>query len=582
MQNKHIKTSAALSNKYISADNNVIYRLWSKDPDTEKIIKPKYEIDIGEEFYIETINAFGKKFKNKGEFSAFMDDDLQKKQYNHPITGPILVKDADNSHSLAIHILEILPKNALYCLSKSTGMLANKYPGRQCKIHENNHNSIEIAEGLNINARPSIGVLSTVNDDNKSPGRCSDLGGNLDFNLAAAGSVVYLPVNHDQTLLAVGDVHFIQGSGEVSGLAIECDSVVKMRVEKVPKIPYSVIENNQEIAIIGWGNNQQEAQIKAVENSLDYLKNYSTLSAISKTHIYQLLGGIGDLICGNISGKTPTFAIKIDKTSLNQFKQTASIINQYSNHEELLEKNIRKFDNLPIFHDGDSRQIRKIPDQSNLLIAKLKNAIYSYNNKSAVIAPKTATTRAAINQILSDILHKNGIKTSTICSKDEYILMHKESAASHIEVVVKAALVGSAKHSYHNLNKVTNKLGNIIDIGQKHTPYVRFDWRNPHPKEDAVMPHGLANYFIDVKNAEILALKAFNILTDYLEKHDLGLNDCCLFMNKNANVILGEVSPDNLGTIYYTGKQKELEKIINNKDKSNIAKKWQTILNLLS
>ena len=56
-------------------------------------------------------------------------------------------------------------------------------------------------------------------------------GGNLDIRYLQAGTTVYLPCMIDGCGLGVGDLHYAQGDGEVSGTAIEMDAVVTLRVE---------------------------------------------------------------------------------------------------------------------------------------------------------------------------------------------------------------------------------------------------------------------------------------------------------------------------------------------------------------
>ena len=53
-------------------------------------------------------------------------------------------------------------------------------------------------------------------------------GGNFDIRYLGAGVTIHLPCYVDGCGLAVGDVHFAQGDGEVAGTAIEMDSVVTL------------------------------------------------------------------------------------------------------------------------------------------------------------------------------------------------------------------------------------------------------------------------------------------------------------------------------------------------------------------
>jgi formamidase len=58
-------------------------------------------------------------------------------------------------------------------------------------------------------------------------------GGNMDVKQMQVGTVLLLPCFVDGCLLSIGDVHFAQGDGEVSGTAIEMDATVTVKVEVI-------------------------------------------------------------------------------------------------------------------------------------------------------------------------------------------------------------------------------------------------------------------------------------------------------------------------------------------------------------
>ncbi|MFQ6005898.1 MAG: acetamidase/formamidase family protein, partial [Woeseia sp.] len=62
-------------------------------------------------------------------------------------------------------------------------------------------------------------------------------GGNMDIRYIAAGATVYLPCYIDGCGLAVGDFHYAQGDGEVSGTAIEMDGVMTVTTRVVKDGP---------------------------------------------------------------------------------------------------------------------------------------------------------------------------------------------------------------------------------------------------------------------------------------------------------------------------------------------------------
>lgn len=75
-------------------------------------------------------------------------------------------------------------------------------------------------------AQPS----SLCGQEGSQPGQClrtippRENGGNMDIRYLKAGVTVYLPCQIDGCGLAIGDFHYAQGDGEVSGTAIEMDA----------------------------------------------------------------------------------------------------------------------------------------------------------------------------------------------------------------------------------------------------------------------------------------------------------------------------------------------------------------------
>lgn len=62
-------------------------------------------------------------------------------------------------------------------------------------------------------------------------------GGNLDIRYLQAGSSIYLPCYVEGCGLSIGDPHYIQGDGEVSGTALEMDAIVTVTTEIIKNGP---------------------------------------------------------------------------------------------------------------------------------------------------------------------------------------------------------------------------------------------------------------------------------------------------------------------------------------------------------
>lgn len=71
------------------------------------------------------------------------------------------------------------------------------------------------------------------------PGEClrtippREFGGNMDIRYMKAGATIYLPCFIDGCGLAIGDFHYAQGDGEVSGTAIEMDADITVTTQVI-------------------------------------------------------------------------------------------------------------------------------------------------------------------------------------------------------------------------------------------------------------------------------------------------------------------------------------------------------------
>jgi acetamidase/formamidase len=80
-----------------------------------------------------------------------------------------------------------------------------------------------------------IGVAPARNEAFRTQ-QLGNWGGNLDYNGITEGTTVYLPVSREGALLYVGDVHALQGDGELNGDALETSAELELRIDVVPGI----------------------------------------------------------------------------------------------------------------------------------------------------------------------------------------------------------------------------------------------------------------------------------------------------------------------------------------------------------
>jgi acetamidase/formamidase len=220
--------------------------------------KPIATIMPGETVEVETWDARG----NIVRPGQTLEDAFQKgiQRYANPITGPIYVEDAESGDALKIEIINIrIPDVGWTAVIPGFGGLEgwlqlspsvtkfSKISGGKIIYALNDGRTIEIPAKPfigTIGVSPEFEAVSTV-----VPGRH---GGNMDVPDICVGSTLYLPVAVDGALLGLGDVHAVQGDGEICGTAMEVSSNVTLKVEleKNKKLDWPRVESKDEIMSI--------------------------------------------------------------------------------------------------------------------------------------------------------------------------------------------------------------------------------------------------------------------------------------------------------------------------------------------
>jgi len=219
-------------------------------------------------------------------------------------TGPnptvvIAVEGAEPGGCLAVHIHDIVPDELGY-----TGFAPgyNPFPdwirhrewGIVTKTVRIRDGYVEWNDALNLPIAPMIGTLGTAPAQevfsNAWPGR---YGGNMDAQEVRIGATVYLPVSVPGALLHVGDVHAIQGDGEINcGGGIECRSVVTLSADLVPRperMEWPRIVDEVHITAVGCARPAEDAFRIAVEQLIYWMADGY---GFEETEAFLLLGQV--------------------------------------------------------------------------------------------------------------------------------------------------------------------------------------------------------------------------------------------------------------------------------------------------
>ena len=197
--------------------------------------------------------------------------------------------------------------------------IRNKEWGVVTKTVKIENGNILWSDQLKIAVQPMIGVIGTapalgvpITTENGKHG------GNMDIQEATISSTVFLPVYVDGALLHVGDVHAIQGDGEICCAGgIETRSILTLQVELMAKPQEMVwprIETPNEIISIGCARPAEDAFRIAVQEMVKWMiASFNFL----ETDAFLLLGQILQARCTQFVDPLYTYICKVKKDLLN-------------------------------------------------------------------------------------------------------------------------------------------------------------------------------------------------------------------------------------------------------------------------
>ena len=152
----------------------------------------------------------------------------------NPVTGPLYVEGAQPGDALKVEVLSIRTRG-WGAMGTGFGEFAFKnYPG------ENKYHTFDFSDGFvklgghKIPVVPMIGVIGVAPAGEGIPTTTPDChGSNMDCSRIIEGAVLYLPVQVEGGLLAMGDLHALMGDGEVFSYGLETSGEVTVRVSVV-------------------------------------------------------------------------------------------------------------------------------------------------------------------------------------------------------------------------------------------------------------------------------------------------------------------------------------------------------------
>jgi acetamidase/formamidase len=187
--------------------------------------------------------------------------------------GPIYIEGATPDDTLVVKILKIRPNAptgrsgtsqsyASLTATDTTPMLHEPVPAKKhiWSIDTDRMTAtLELPNSrmkkIEVELKPMLGRLATAPSGDQAilGGVPFDFGGNMDVSDAREGATVYLPIFHEGAYFYFGDVHALQGDGEITGMGIETSADVTFQLEliKGKKISWPRLEDDEFIMVAG-------------------------------------------------------------------------------------------------------------------------------------------------------------------------------------------------------------------------------------------------------------------------------------------------------------------------------------------
>jgi amidase len=276
----------------------------------DRRIAPVAQVRPGEIFVVETEDSRGGRTRTPETTTPEFLIEMRRRGYHgNPVTGPIYVEGAEPGDTLAVHIhsqeCDTLGYQGFW---PWLFHLEDFFDKPSTVLREIRDGKVIFSDEIQIPVRPMIGTIGTAPAvEAILSGGMGRHGGNLDTEEVCAGSTIYLPVNVEGGLLALGDCHAIQGDGEVN--EVEMRSVVTLSCEVIkgrsPVMTWPRIETPDTLVAVAVACPLEEALRLALRDMILWMEE---LTGMSKHDAYLLVGIAGHVRPGQ--AQVPLFSMR--------------------------------------------------------------------------------------------------------------------------------------------------------------------------------------------------------------------------------------------------------------------------------
>ncbi|MDI6601952.1 MAG: acetamidase/formamidase family protein [Thermoanaerobacteraceae bacterium] len=239
--------------------------------------KPVLMVPSGSTVRFETYDCFEDRIQDAGKGIENIDW-----EHINPATGPLYVEGARPGDVLKVEILDIsINDHGVMAAIPGSGLLGERIEKAEVKIIQIRDGQAVFNNSIKLPISPMIGVIGVAPQEDSIPcGSPGPHGGNMDNTKINKGSILYLPVFVEGSLLAIGDLHACMGDGEIMVTGVEISGSVKARIEVIKdmNIKNPMLEDEENIYTIASDSNLFAAVKKATEDMHEFIMKRLRLS----------------------------------------------------------------------------------------------------------------------------------------------------------------------------------------------------------------------------------------------------------------------------------------------------------------
>ena len=295
---------------------------------------PKIEIEPGDRVLVETEDAHLGTIRDNDTVYASLAEVFEVLGGANPVTGPIYINGVEPGDLIAMTIEDMTPGpvqgQGYTVLTPSLGGLVSDYtlqepltPRTVIVPFEGDTAYFPTSKGpIGLPIAPFLGTMGLAPSAERrySYFQGADFLGNVDLPNLGIGCTIVMRANVPGGLVSVGDAHALQGDGEISGAAVECQSDVTLRFEVIPKedaqyVALPQFETEDTIgSIAGFGGVHLGDVVRA--GYVDMTKRLSTFHGFTVPDAYNLLCLAARVTVGQVVDPLYSATVEIDRKFL--------------------------------------------------------------------------------------------------------------------------------------------------------------------------------------------------------------------------------------------------------------------------